>query len=62
MLSRFGKRPVSDIRKAILEYDTSILTAENVSALKEFAPEPEEVIVWMTADSLLPHLTVLIFA
>jgi len=43
MLSRFGKMPFSEIRKAIMDLDENILPIENTAALKQLAPEPEEI-------------------
>lgn len=43
MLSRFGKMPYSDIAKAVKTLDESVLTAENVSAMKQFVPTSEEI-------------------
>jgi len=43
MLSRFGKTPYADIRKAILQLDEEVLPIEATAALKQFVPEPEEI-------------------
>ena len=43
MLSRFGKMAYSEIKKAIVDLDENILSAENISALKQFVPTPEEI-------------------
>eukprot|EP01088_Endostelium_zonatum_P008450 TRINITY_DN2135_c0_g1_i1.p1 TRINITY_DN2135_c0_g1~~TRINITY_DN2135_c0_g1_i1.p1 ORF type:complete len:977 (-),score=329.46 TRINITY_DN2135_c0_g1_i1:20-2950(-) len=42
MLARF-KIPYSDIRKAILANDDKLLTADNLSALKVYIPQPDEI-------------------
>jgi len=43
MLSRFGKLSFAEIRKAIEDLDETILTPENVAALKGLAPDAEEI-------------------
>lgn len=43
MLSRFGKLSFDEIKKAILQLDEEVLTLENATALKNFAPEPDEI-------------------
>jgi hypothetical protein len=43
MLSRFGKLSFAEIRRAIEDLDESVLTPENVMALKSLAPDAEEV-------------------
>jgi len=43
MLSRFGKTPYSDIRKAILNLDEEVLPIDATASLKQFVPEPEEI-------------------
>jgi len=43
MLSRFGKMPYADIAKAVKTLDESVLSMENVSAMKQFVPTSEEI-------------------
>lgn len=43
MLTRFGKISHADIKKAIIELDENVMTPENVNALVQFTPTPEEI-------------------
>ena len=43
MLSRFGKMAYAEIRKAIMDLNEEVLPMENVAALKQLTPEPEEI-------------------
>lgn len=43
MLSRFGKLEFNEIRDAILKLDEEVLTPENTTALKNFAPDADEI-------------------
>lgn len=42
MLARF-KMPYSELRKAIEDLDESILTVDNLTALKQYIPQPDEI-------------------
>lgn len=43
MLTRFGKISHAEIKKAILELDENVFGPENINALIQFAPTPEEI-------------------
>lgn len=42
MLARF-KMPYPELRKAIEDLDESILTVDNLTALKQYIPQPDEI-------------------
>lgn len=42
MLARF-KMPYSELRKAMEDLDESILTVDNLTALKQYIPQPDEI-------------------
>ncbi len=43
VLSRFGRLTYDEIKRAILSLDETVLTAENLNALKELVPTAEEI-------------------
>ena len=52
MLSRFRKYTFEEIRDAVVQVDEKVMNLENVSCLKTYCPEPEEVSLSLFSHSL----------